>query len=71
MSKRNATSAADTSCEWYDVSGLADLLGLSEGFIRSLVYRREIPYAKIGKFVRFDRNEIDQWLAERRVDALS
>lgn len=71
MSKGNTTSPKHTAPEWYDVPSLANLLGVSEGFVRSMVYRREIPYAKIGKFVRFDPNEIDLWLIERRVDALS
>ena len=70
MSKGNTTSAKHRAPEWYDVPGLASRLGLSEGFVRSMVYRREIPHAKIGKFIRFDPDEIEQWLAERRIEAM-
>ena len=47
---------------------VADLLGMSEGAVRNLVYRRQIPHVKVGpKTLRFDPVEIADWLAERRV----
>jgi excisionase family DNA binding protein len=70
MTTSKSKPAKRSSAEWYDVPGLANHLGLSEGFVRALVARREIPFAKIGKFVRFDPDEIDMWLAERRVDTM-
>lgn len=51
-----------------DVEGVARTLGVSPRFVRRLVAERRIPFFKIGKFVRFDPGELDQWIAGRRVD---
>ncbi len=53
------------------VADLATRLGVSERFVRRLVAERRIPFHKIGKFVRFDPNEIDTWIESSRVDPFS
>ncbi|MCP4960165.1 MAG: helix-turn-helix domain-containing protein [Actinomycetia bacterium] len=35
-------------------------------FVRRLTAEDRVPFLKIGKFVRFDPREIDQWVDERR-----
>lgn len=50
-----------------DVTGLADHLNVTEGFIRRLVHERRIPFLKIGKFIRFDPEVTAAWLNEKRV----
>ena len=47
---------------------LADRLGTSERFVRRLVSERRVPFHKVGKFVRFDPEDIDAWLADHRVE---
>ena len=56
--------------ELYNVPRVALMLDVRESFIRSLVARREIPFFKIGKFIRFDPNEIGLWLETHRADGL-
>ena len=56
--------------ELYNVPRIARMLDVRESFIRKLVVRREIPFFKIGKFIRFDPNEIGRWLETRRADGL-
>ncbi|MGZ3731897.1 MAG: helix-turn-helix domain-containing protein [Bdellovibrionota bacterium] len=41
-------------------------LNLKPSKIRSMVFRRELPYIKIGRLVRFQRQEIDAWIASLR-----
>lgn len=53
-----------------DVASLADRLGVSERFVRRLVDQRRIPFHKIGKYVRFHPDEVSQWVARCRVDAV-
>ena len=53
-----------------DVAGLADRLGVGERLIRRLVDQRRIPFHKIGKYVRFDREEVSQWVDRCKVDAV-
>ena len=43
---------------------LADLLGLTLGTIYKKVRRGEIPVVRIGRSVRFPRDEIERWLRE-------
>lgn len=49
-----------------DVPTLAIELGVTQRFIRRLVAEGRVPFLKIGKFVRFDPQEIDGWLEIRR-----
>ena len=51
------------------VGDLAERLGTSERFVRRLVTERRVPFHKVGKYVRFDPADIDEWLVERRVEA--
>jgi excisionase family DNA binding protein len=34
--------------------------------VRRLVAEKRVPYLKVGKLVRFDPDEIKQWLVSRR-----
>lgn len=52
--------------ELIDIPTLAELLGVNERFMRRRVLNREIPYVKIGRFVRFDVGEIGRWIDEQR-----
>lgn len=63
--ERKATSTpAPTSL--LNVDALAERLGVTPRFVRRLVHERRVPFLKIGKFVRFDPREIDQWINDTR-----
>lgn len=51
------------------VRELAERLGTPERFVRRLVCERRIPFHKIGKYARFDPDDIDNWIDQGRVDA--
>jgi excisionase family DNA binding protein len=53
-----------------DVAALADRLGVGERLIRRLVDQRRIPFHKIGKYVRFDPEDVSQWVDRCKVDAV-
>ena len=48
---------------------LAERLGTTERFVRRLVCERRIPFHKVGKYVRFDQDDVDDWVAKCRVDS--
>lgn len=50
-----------------DVEGAAARLGISVRHVRHLIAQRRIPYVKVGHYVRFDPDELDAWIDERRV----
>ena len=45
----------------------AERLNVSVRFIRRLCHERRVPYAKVGKFVRFDPDELEAWIVAHRV----
>lgn len=51
------------------VGELAERLGTTERFVRRLVTERRVPFHKVGKYVRFDPVDIDEWLVAHRVEA--
>lgn len=60
---------------YLDTEHAAEYLGYGTGLrgqarVRVLVHRRQIPFSKIGTTLRFDRQELDKFMAARTVDAL-
>lgn len=53
-----------------DVAATAARLGVTVRFVRRLVAERRIPYVKVGKFVRVDPTELEQWIDEQRIGSL-
>jgi excisionase family DNA binding protein len=53
-----------------DVNEVADRMGVTVRFVRRLVAQRRLPYRKLGKFVRFEPTEVEDWLEARRVDPI-
>lgn len=47
---------------WVDINEAADHLSTSVHHMRRLVHERRIPFHKLGGKVRFDLNELDNWL---------
>lgn len=50
------------------VTELAQRLGTTERFVRRLVGDRRIAFHKVGKYVRFDQDDVDDWIARGRVE---
>jgi excisionase family DNA binding protein len=49
-----------------DTPGVAKYISSSVRHVRRMVAERTIPHYKVGHFVRFDPDEIDQWLEWHR-----
>jgi excisionase family DNA binding protein len=58
--------ALTTRPELIDVAALAGWLGIEIGFVRRLVCERRIPFIKIGRYVRFDPQEVQMWIDQQR-----
>ena len=52
------------------IKELSDYIGVTEGTLYSWVCYRKIPYLKVGRLTKFDKQKIDEWVKERSVDAL-
>jgi excisionase family DNA binding protein len=68
--QRRFNSVEASGRELYDIPRFAVMLDVRESFVRRLVAQRRIPFFKIGKFIRFDPQEIGQWLDHRRAEVL-
>lgn len=47
------------------VDEAADLLQLTPGGVRQMVFRRTIPNTKVGRLVRFDPADLEKWIRDR------
>ena len=50
-----------------DITELAQHLGVNVRHVRRLVNERRIPFIKWGHLLRFDPNEINEWLESSRI----
>lgn len=51
-----------------DVDQAAEHLTVTPRFVRTLVAERRVPFLKVGKFIRFDIEDLNAWLDDCRVD---
>jgi excisionase family DNA binding protein len=51
-----------------DTFGVAERLAVPERLSRRLVFERRIPFLKLGKYIRFDQNDLDLWVDDHRVE---
>jgi len=52
-------------------SEIAVMLGITERHVRRLVLERRIPFAKVGRFVRFDPRDIERWVQAAKVPTVT
>jgi excisionase family DNA binding protein len=50
-----------------DVQTLSNLLSVKPKTIYDWVYRKYIPFVKIGRLTRFDEHEVKKWLEDKRI----
>lgn len=68
VEKARAEATVSRRRVWLDVQAAADWLGVEERFIRRLVAERRVTFYKVGKHLRFDGADLDEFLAASRVD---
>jgi len=49
------------------VKELAEYLGIKIDTLYSWIYQRKIPYVKVGRLVKFDSIQIDEWISKNSV----
>ena len=49
------------------IEAASEFTGYSESYLYKLVSRREIPFKKYGKYVVFERSELEAWKEARRI----
>lgn len=64
-------SGTDVDDTIFTVESLSDYLQVSAQWVYERVQFKEIPYSKVGKFLRFRKRVIDKWLDEQTTPAVS
>ena len=50
-----------------DIDQVANLLSTTTRHVRRLVFERRISYVKVGRYVRFDPEDLARWVEEQKV----
>ena len=50
-----------------DIKEVAHYTGLSVHTLYTMVSQRRVPYVKMGRLTKFDRDEIDRWITSHTV----
>lgn len=53
---------------WLGVEAAAAYLGASESFVRKLVLEHRLRHYKVGRLLRFDPADLDEFVRDGRVD---
>lgn len=56
--------------EWITIKELEEIYNIGISAQAKLRMNRKIPYSKIGKFVRYNTNEINKWLSSHNVEMI-
>jgi excisionase family DNA binding protein len=56
----------DNDSKLLTIQQTASLLNVKESLLRSLVFKKQIPYHKIGRLLRFSEAEILTWVNSRK-----
>jgi excisionase family DNA binding protein len=56
-------------CRYLDARGAASYLALTKKAVYHRVSRRTIPYIRVGRLLRFDRDALDRWMRKSAVDS--
>ncbi len=57
--------------EFLDVHDLAAYLSIKRSTAYAMVERGELPHYKIGRLIRFRRNDVDAWMEKQRREGIN
>ena len=56
---------------YLSIKELSEYLGLTVKTLYVWVCHKRIPYFKLGRLVKFDLREIEDWMAEKKIEEIS
>lgn len=62
---RRVLDEQGNSAGWLDSNGVAKMTGYKTSYISELVRRQGLPCHRIGRKMRFRRDEVEAWMARR------
>ena len=64
---RRPAECAPITRRLLDIQEVATYTGLSVHTLYTMVSQRRIPFVKMGRLTKFDREDIDKWIASHAV----
>ena len=61
----------DTEKRWLSPKDLFSEYGFSESNQAKLRMNKKIPFSKMGRYIRYDRIDIDKWIENNKVDMIA
>ncbi len=55
---------------YINIKELSEYLGIKVNTVYAWVFQKKIPYIKLGKLVKFDLLELENWLKDKRVKSI-
>jgi len=52
---------------YLSIEELSKYISAQKGTIYAWTHMRKIPYSKVGRILRFDKQEIDRWMKKKKV----
>lgn len=49
------------------IDKIADYLDISKATLYSWTLQKKIPYLKMGRLIKFDLQEVERWLEEKKI----
>ena len=46
---------------------ISRILNVKVSWVKSAIFKRKIPYIKVGHYVRFDEKEIESWIKRHKI----
>ena len=68
ISRRMIIKYTTVTKRFISVKAIAEYLDLKVDTIYAWVYQKKIPYVKIGRCVKFDLQEIEDWLNKKKAE---
>ena len=56
--------------EFFTIDEVSEYLGIKKSSLYAKVERKEIPYYKVGRLVRFKKSDIDPWMEKFKSEPL-
>ena len=69
MTADKNTMKQTINTEYLGVEQVAAMLGLRLSRIRHMVFKKQIPYIKLGASIRFDKEQLKNWINTKAIKA--
>ena len=53
------------------IKELSEYIGIKEGTLYVWTCYKKIPYFKVGRLIKFDLREIDEWLKDKKIEEIN